>query len=222
MTWSVMRSRVHGSYLGPLSGIRYLETIYRDNRKPQPSAVPSGDHWIVIPAGLNSPPIPPNRKEVVTLASPGRKLHLYRYESALDPGRIVGEKGPCPWIFPTMWSEQNTEVLQLVGFADGHGPDVHSCFKDGKQGTLVVALGKNAGHLTVQISDDGHFSNRPDSPISATLHTPGFPPLKLAPTLDMAYAEKRWMAFSFPSHDEARTLHLTIKPRGNLAFIDVF
>lgn len=222
LSWPQIRHRVHGVFLGPLTGIRYLERIYRESTEATNASPPTEEHWMVVPESLGFHPAEDTISHTKILTPAGRKIAVYRYKPALKPESVEGEKGPCSWIFPYLWSEQKTEVLKLVGFPAGHGPDIHHCFKNGSDGVLKVPIRKAAGAITIQISDDGHFNGEKTVPVRVTLVTAGYPKLPLSPNSDHQFEEKRWMTYIYPSHDGERHLEIHLTPRGNLAFIDAF
>jgi hypothetical protein len=225
LDWLQIRGRVHGAFFGPFSGIRYLTRVAElaaDNKAPSTQNA----HFLVSPAGA-----PKSQFEPITstsIKSGHRTLFIDEFE-AIVTQKIGGENGPCLFPFPYLWSESRSELLKAIGFPLGHGPDVHRCFKDGKGGTLIIPLGPKAVWLNLQISDDGHFRDADEAAIkariSAKIFTPDLPreirtmPL---PFTHQKGVEKDWYSAFIHKHESNRELHLTIRPVGNLSFLDLY
>lgn len=225
MTWARMRGRVHGAFFGPLSGIRYLEAVARPSRGA-PATGSIDDHFMVLPDGFAAAWKPAEVLAHVPLQGRARVLHLYRYRPRFGPQDVRSMPGdqPCPWPFPFLWSEAPAELLVRAGFPLGHGPDIHRCLRGEKGGTLAVRVRPNARQLTLQLSDDGHFRPNGQSAepaLQAWLEAEGQPRIPVALTA-MPYAEKAWYRIHLPPHDGWRELHLVLRPRGHLGFIDLF
>ena len=142
LTWPRMRSRVHGVFFGTLSGIRYLEAIYRDRRA---AVAPDDSHWLILPEGVPAPFLDDRVVETVTLRARTRPLALIRYRPAYDPGALTAAGAPCPWPFPFLWTESSESLLKGHGFPLGRGPDVNRCMRGG----VLERLTRDARTLAV-------------------------------------------------------------------------
>ena len=224
MTWPRMRGRVHGAFLGPLTGIRYLETVVRAEAAT-PNAEEREDHWVVLPAAMAAAWAPTEPLEVHTLTGRVRDIQLFRFAPRMDPGRVETERRtPCSWSFPYLWSEAPPDLLKEVGFPTGYGPDIHRCLGPDGGGTLVIPLPAEATELTLQLSDGGHFradTEGQEGPIQAHLEASDAPDLPLA-LMPNHYSEKLWYRILLPPHDGSRELHLRLRARGQLGFIDLY
>jgi hypothetical protein len=225
LIWDRMRGRVHGVFFGPLSGIRYLERAHRDAAATSLPFDPT-HHWLVLPDGLSPPTLTAGAMEHVTLSGRTRDIHLWRYSARFDPTRVRNGAGdPCEWPFPYLWSEAPSSLLQQVGFPRGHGPDIHRCLAGTVPGTLLVEIPAETNELTLQLSDDALFrrdDEAEENPVlTVQLAAEGFPPIPLQP-IRRSGTEKRWYQITMPPREGVGTLHLTLRPRGHLGFLDLY
>ncbi|MBT9561118.1 MAG: hypothetical protein IV100_34160 [Myxococcales bacterium] len=153
-SWSTLAGRVHGAALGPKAGLRYLERIERAGRANlEPAA---NEHWDI---STDAPRTGRDVLETLVREPSGRPIYLTRFRRAFDPGALGswGQGGlrPCPHVLPFLWNQQPSELLRELGFAYGHGPDVHRCFEGGR--ALAVPLSALAHSLTADVADDATF-----------------------------------------------------------------
>ncbi len=223
LSWARLRSHVHGAFFGPLSGIRYLERIHRDQRgELEPKA--ASDHWLVVPDGMDRPQLAGRVIETRRLTGNHRPIDLVRFSPVFDPGAVTASGVPCPWPFPYLWSEAPADLLKLNGFPLGHGRDLHQCFAEQATNTLTIPLAAGADEVTIQFSDGGHYRGEPptaSTPVAARLVATDAPELPLA-IRPVVRVEKLWYVVRVPPHDSALTLLITVNPRGHLGFLDVY
>ncbi|MFT5433124.1 MAG: hypothetical protein ACI9OJ_003829, partial [Myxococcota bacterium] len=140
-----------------------------------------------------------------------------------DSGAVRSSTGtPCPWPFPYLWTQTPADLLVEMGFPRGHGPDIHQCLSD--DSTLVIPIAPTTRQLIIQLSDEGSFGESDDdAPPIIEAHIEAEDardlPLALEPR---AGEEKLWFTVPLPLHDGHRELHLKLRPRGPLGFIDVY
>jgi len=225
LTWDRMRGRVHGVFFGPLSGIRYLERAHRDAAATSLPFDPA-HHWLVLPDGSPPSALTTGAMEHVTLSGRTRDIHLWRYRARFDSTHVrTGSGDPCEWPFPYLWTEAPSSLLQQVGFPRGHGPDIHRCLTGKVPGTLLVEIPTETTELMLQLSDDAVFRSDDETQenpvLTVRLEAEGFPPLPLHP-IRQSGTEKLWYRITMPPRQGMGTLHLTLRPRGQLGFVDLY
>lgn len=225
LSWSRMRGRVHGVFFGTLTGIRYLERVRLDGR-----AASEADeaHWYVLPEGIPRLPLTGRVLEEKTLQARTRTIRLVRARPALDPGKVTTGSGtPCPWHLPYIWSEAPEDLLKVHGFSLGHGPDIHNCSQDPNELVLRFDVAPEVEDVTVQMSDDAHFRQGGEVPVSYRIEAEGARPLPppgrpgLSPAVWRG-SQTAWYILRLPPHDGTRTVTVTIRSRGALGFLDIF
>ncbi len=153
-SWTTLAGRVHGAAIGPKTGLRYLERIERAGRANlEPTAT---EHWVI---STDAPRTGRDVLETLVREPSGRPVYLTRFRRAFDPGALAswgsGVLKPCPHVLPFLWNQQPSELLRELGFAYGHGPDVHRCFEGGR--ALAIPISALAHSLTVDVADDATF-----------------------------------------------------------------
>jgi len=153
-SWPTIAGRLHGAALGPKSGLRYLERIERSARANLEPV--TTEHWAI---STDSPKTGRDVLETIVREPSGRPVYLTRFRRAFDPALLAswGPSGqrPCPHVLPFLWNQQPAALLRELGFAYGHGPDVHRCFEQGRW--LAVPVSALAHGLTVDVADDLTF-----------------------------------------------------------------
>ncbi len=210
--------RTHGLLQGPNSGARYLAAEATTLRS---DIAPADGHWLVMPA-TEAPPLMDRAQQSVTIDGSDRKLTLTRFTPAIDYGRIRTPNGPCPAPTPYGWTEVRPELLVAAGLSPSALPDPTRCARDGIL-ELTLPLHPGAAPITIQLSDEGHFRGLDTEPLQARVVFGDLPPIPLSAHVVVA-ADKRWYAIDIPDTDvdAPRTLELTIRPRGQLVFLDVY
>ena len=208
LTWTDLSGRVHGSLLGAFTGPRYLERLAREQRAVQ---VPASGAWLVAPEGVPVPTLTGRVLESLAIAPAGRRVVLTRFRPgvALESTAAGGE--PCGRVLPYVWSQQTTELLHHLGFAGGHGADVHPCLR---RGPLSLALEPGAFELAIDVTDDGLFRGAPTD-VAVSLDG-----IRLD-TRVVRLADRQRVLVSLPEGPAGRRLEVDIAA-GRVSFMDVF
>ena len=216
LQWPQIRGQVHGVFMGPWSGMRYMTHI----REPSTPTDNNSQHWIVMPDSVQEAIMGSNAIKEVTIETRTRTLHLWQMKPNFDARQITVNTQPCPNVFPYVWSKVDHTTLQTLGYERGHGPDIHHCLQGKKDGVIRIPLTSTATSITVQIGS-GRPMDAQNVRFVMEVDDPQYPELPLG-ALPIPMAAKTWYSVGLPPSEKPRTLAIHIKDLPTLNFVDVY
>jgi len=218
MQWSQIRGRVHGVFMGPWSGMRYMTHIRKPGTKtPSDGQAP---HWMVMPDTVQTAILGAVGVKENTIEGRSRSVHLWQMTPNYDPKSVTVNNQPCPEAFPYVWSKVAHHTLETLGYPRGHGPDIHTCFHGKSSGVIRIPLAADATTLTVQLGT-GRPVETDTIRFVLEVNDPQYPQLPLG-AVPTPMVEKTWYRVGLPPSELQRTLAIHVNDLPALNFMDVY